>query len=97
MDAEWDILYDKFEKIHHSRARVFLSKLPIDDVATQYFANGDVFCAGRVREEDDVGLRLLHPDQCESSGSRCAGPLPGFQRDPDWRRKVQFLQGLPQG
>lgn len=29
-----------------------LSKLPIGDVATQYFADRDVFCAGRVVEED---------------------------------------------
>lgn len=29
-----------------------LSKLPIGDVATQYFADRDMFCAGRVVEED---------------------------------------------
>lgn len=29
-----------------------LSKLPIGDVATQYFADRDLFCAGRVQEED---------------------------------------------
>lgn len=29
-----------------------LSKLPIGDVATQYFADHDMFCAGRVPEED---------------------------------------------
>ena len=28
------------------------SKLPIGDVATQYFADRDMFCAGRVTEED---------------------------------------------
>ena len=35
-----------------SGAKVVLSKLPIGDVATQYFADRDVFCAGRVVEED---------------------------------------------
>lgn len=39
MDAEWKILYDKLDKIHHSGAKVVLSKLPIGDVATQYFAD----------------------------------------------------------
>ena len=39
MDAEWKILYDKLEKIHASGAKVVLSKLPIGDVATQYFAD----------------------------------------------------------
>lgn len=52
VDAEWQILYDKLEKIHKSGANVVLSKLPIGDVATQYFADRDMFCAGRVVEED---------------------------------------------
>jgi T-complex protein 1 subunit eta len=52
VDAEWNILYEKLEKIVESGAKVVLSKLPIGDVATQYFADRDVFCAGRVTEED---------------------------------------------
>lgn len=52
VDAEWNILYDKLEKIHKSGAKVVLSKLPIGDVATQFFADRDMFCAGRVVEED---------------------------------------------
>lgn len=52
VDAEWTILYDKLEKLHLSGAKVVLSKLPIGDVATQYFADRDMFCAGRVPEED---------------------------------------------
>ena len=39
MDAEWTILYGKLEKIVASGAKVVLSKLPIGDVATQYFAD----------------------------------------------------------
>jgi len=52
VDAEWNILYDKLDKIHKSGAKVVLSKLPIGDVATQYFADREMFCAGRVTEED---------------------------------------------
>ncbi|RWS08529.1 T-complex protein 1 subunit eta-like protein, partial [Dinothrombium tinctorium] len=52
VDAEWSILYDKLKKIHESGAKVVLSKLPIGDVATQYFADRDMFCAGRVPEDD---------------------------------------------
>ncbi|KAK6638805.1 T-complex protein 1 subunit eta [Polyplax serrata] len=52
VDAEWQILYDKLERIHKSGAQIVLSKLPIGDVATQYFADRDMFCAGRVEEED---------------------------------------------
>jgi T-complex protein 1 subunit eta len=52
VDTEWQILYDKLEKIYKSGAKVVLSRLPIGDVATQYFADRDMFCAGRVTEED---------------------------------------------
>ncbi|OXA62796.1 T-complex protein 1 subunit eta [Folsomia candida] len=52
VDAEWSILYEKLDKIHKSGATVVLSKLPIGDVATQYFADRDMFCAGRVTEDD---------------------------------------------
>lgn len=52
VDAEWNILYNKLQKIYESGANVVLSKLPIGDVATQYFADRDMFCAGRVQEDD---------------------------------------------
>ncbi|KAM3958697.1 chaperonin containing TCP1 subunit 7 [Aphomia sociella] len=52
VDAEWQILYEKLAALHASGAQVVLSKLPIGDVATQYFADRDMFCAGRVPEED---------------------------------------------
>jgi T-complex protein 1 subunit eta len=31
-----------------SGAKIVLSNLPIGDLATQYFADKDIFCAGRV-------------------------------------------------
>lgn len=52
VDAEWNILYEKLQKIHESGAKVVLSMLPIGDVATQYFADRDMFCAGRVPADD---------------------------------------------
>ncbi|GLH03453.1 T-complex protein 1 subunit alpha [Gryllus bimaculatus] len=52
VDAEWKILYIKLDLIIKSGAQVVLSKLPIGDVATQYFADRNVFCAGRVPDED---------------------------------------------
>ena len=39
VDAEWEILYDKLQKIAATGARIVLSKLPIGDVATQWFAD----------------------------------------------------------
>lgn len=52
VDAEWTIIYDKLQKIVDTGAKVVLSKLPIGDLATQYFADRDIFCAGRVPAED---------------------------------------------
>ncbi len=52
VDAEWQIIYQKLEAIVESGAQVVLSKLPIGDLATQYFADRDIFCAGRVPADD---------------------------------------------
>lgn len=81
VDAEWQIIFQKLEAIVASGAKVVLSKLPIGDLATQYFADRDIFCAGRVAKDDmdrviqAVGgslqstcsdLRPEHLGQCES-------------------------------
>ncbi|CAD7960212.1 unnamed protein product [Amoebophrya sp. A120] len=52
VDAEWNIIYEKLDNIAESGANVVLSKLAIGDLATQYFADRDIFCAGRVEHAD---------------------------------------------
>jgi T-complex protein 1 subunit eta len=52
VDAEWKIIFNKMEAVHATGAKVVLSKLPIGDLATQYFADRDIFCAGRVSSDD---------------------------------------------
>merc|ERR1711933_648974 len=52
VDAEWRIIYEKLELIVKSGAQVVLSRLAIGDLATQYFADRNIFCAGRVENED---------------------------------------------
>ena len=52
VDAEWNIIYEKLDKIVASGAKVVLSRLAIGDLATQYFADRDIFCAGRVEDAD---------------------------------------------
>ncbi|RSL57390.1 putative T-complex protein 1 subunit eta [Fusarium duplospermum] len=52
VDAEWQIIYKKLESVYQTGAKIVLSKLPIGDLATQFFADRDVFCAGRVASED---------------------------------------------
>lgn len=52
VDAEWQIIYDKLDKCVNSGAKIVLSRLPIGDLATQYFADRGIFCAGRVANDD---------------------------------------------
>jgi len=52
VNAEWKLFFDKLEAIHASGANVILSRLAIGDLATQFFADKKMFCAGRVPEDD---------------------------------------------
>jgi len=52
VDAEWAIIYEKLELIANCGAQVVLSRLAIGDLATQYFADRNIFCAGRVENDD---------------------------------------------
>ncbi|KAH3765247.1 Tcomplex protein 1, eta subunit [Pelomyxa schiedti] len=52
VDAEWTIIYDKLDSIVRSGANIVLSRIAIGDLATQYFADRQMFCAGRVTDED---------------------------------------------
>lgn len=52
VDAEWNIIYDKLDKCVKSGAQIVLSRLAIGDLGTQYFADRNIFCAGRVADDD---------------------------------------------
>lgn len=52
VDAEWQLILDKLEQIEKTGANIVLSKLPIGDLATQFFADRNIFCAGRVGSDD---------------------------------------------
>jgi len=52
VDAEWQVIYGKLDSCVASGANIVLSKLPIGDLATQYFADRGLFCAGRVEDGD---------------------------------------------
>jgi len=62
VDAEWDIIYEKLSNCVKVGANIVLSKLPIGDLATQYFADRGLFCAGRV---DDKDMRMI----CKATGA----------------------------
>merc|ERR1711991_957607 len=46
VDAEYRIIGEKMDNIVATGANVILSKLPIGDLATQFFADKGIFCAG---------------------------------------------------
>jgi len=69
VDAEWEILFSKMEKMVESGAKVVLSCLPIGDVATQFFADRNIFCAGRVSKEDMVRVKLACGGEVQTSVS----------------------------
>jgi T-complex protein 1 subunit eta len=47
VDTEWHVIYDKLDTCVASGANIVLCKLPIGDLATQYFADWELFCTGR--------------------------------------------------
>jgi len=52
VDAEYKVLFDQCKAVKDAGADIVLSKLPIGDVATQWFADEGMVCAGRVTEAD---------------------------------------------
>ena len=62
VDAEWNVIYEKLAACEATGAKVIVSRLAIGDLATQYFADRDIFCAGRVADED---MRRL----CKATGA----------------------------
>ncbi|XP_059506633.1 T-complex protein 1 subunit eta [Stegostoma tigrinum] len=99
VDAEWNILYDKLEKIHLSGAKVVLSKLPIGDVATQYFADRDMFCAGRVPEEDLKRTMMACGGSIQTSVNALTGDVLGqctlFEEAQVGSERYNFFTGCP--
>uniref|UniRef100_A0A8P0SZH7 T-complex protein 1 subunit eta n=1 Tax=Canis lupus familiaris TaxID=9615 RepID=A0A8P0SZH7_CANLF len=99
VDAEWNILYDKLERIHHSGAKVVLSKLPIGDVATYYFADRDMFCAGRVPEEDLKRTMMACGGSIQTSVNALSADVLGrcqvFEETQIGGERYNFFTGCP--
>ncbi|KAL9051835.1 MAG: hypothetical protein Q9162_005776 [Coniocarpon cinnabarinum] len=100
VDAEWKIIFDKCENIYKSGAKVVLSKLPIGDLATQYFADRDVFCAGRVSSADldrvcaATGATVL--STCSSIPQTALGTCASFEEKQIGSERYNFFTGCPQ-
>ena len=99
VDAEWKIILNKLENIYNSKAQVVLSKLPIGDIATQYFADRGIFCAGRVPAEDIVrvskatGAMLLQT--CNDINERSLGTCGLFEEKQIGAERYNLFSNCP--
>merc|ERR1711962_779404 len=100
VEAEWQILYDKMELICKRGAQVVLSKLPIGDVATQYFADRDMFCAGRVAEGDLKRTMKACGGSIQTSVQNLTDDVLGrceeFEEEQVGGERFNFFRGCPQ-
>ena len=87
VDAEWNIIYDKLQKCADSGAKVVLSRLAIGDLGTQFFADRDVFCAGRVSH-----LPRHRTWSLEQGNPASSGAFPQCATVPGQAREWQMLQ-----
>ncbi|KAI9026473.1 T-complex protein 1 subunit eta [Phycomyces nitens] len=100
VDAEWQIIFQKLEAIVASGAKVVLSKLPIGDLATQYFADRDIFCAGRVAKDDiDRVLQALGgsvQSTCSDLRPAHLGQCATFEEKQVGGERFNIFEGCPQ-
>ena len=106
VDAEWNIIYDKLARCVASGANVVLSRLAIGDLATQYFADRGVFCAGRVADDDlqrvakATGARVQTTvNGLEAAGAAGAGSVLGtcaaFEERQVGAERYNLFTGCP--
>merc|ERR1740124_209874 len=97
VDAEWDIIYEKLAKIVSSGANIVLSRLAIGDLATQYFADRGLFCAGRVADDDlkrmakAVGASVQ--TSCNDLNARILGTCEKFEEKQVGAERFNFFTG----
>jgi len=100
VDAEWNILYDKLAACEASGAKIVLSRLPIGDVATQWFADRDMFCAGRVTEEDLKRTQkacggLIHSVTSNLTANEALGLCENFEEVQIGNERYNLFTGCP--
>ncbi|KAM3240203.1 hypothetical protein ACQJBY_053723 [Aegilops geniculata] len=101
VDAEWNIIYDKLDKCVQSGAKIVLSRLAIGDLATQYFADRDIFCAGRVTEEDLQRLSSATGGTVQTSVNNVIDEVLGtceiFEEKQVGNERFNIFSGCPSG
>lgn len=99
VDAEWNIIYDKLDKCIASGAKVVLSRLPIGDLATQYFADREIFCAGRVAPGDMERVAKATGGQVQTTVNDLTpailGECAAFEEKGVGDQRYNFFTGCP--
>ena len=99
VDAEWQLIFNKMEALYETGAKVVLSKLPIGDLATQYFADRDIFCAGRVAAADLDRVVLATGASIQSTCSDIQpshlGTCARFEERQVGDQRFNFFSGCP--
>lgn len=97
VDAEWSIIYGKLDKCVATGAKIVLSRLPIGDLATQYFADRNIFCAGRVASDDMTRVALATGASVQSSVNSIAPQMLGkctrFEEKQVGNERYNFFTG----
>lgn len=100
VDAEWKIIYTKLEQIVSSGAQIVLSSLPIGDLATQYFADRNIFCSGRVQKEDMRRVEKATGGRTQSTTSdiktEMLGTCGNFEEKQVGAERFNFFTQCPQ-
>ncbi|ROW15605.1 hypothetical protein VPNG_02209 [Cytospora leucostoma] len=100
VDAEWQIIFQKLDAVAKTGAKVVLSKLPIGDLATQFFADRDIFCAGRVASEDmervvqATGATVQ--STCSDIRAEHLGTCESFEERQIGGERFNFFEGCPE-
>jgi len=101
VDAEWNIIYDKLDKCVKSGAKIVLSRLAIGDLGTQYFADRDIFCAGRVTEEDLQRVAAATGGTVQTSVNNVINDVLGscevFEEKQVGNERFNIFSGCPSG
>merc|ERR1719198_167108 len=99
VDAEWEIIYEKLAKIVASGANIVLSRLAIGDLATQYFADRGLFCAGRVADDDMKrtarATGAMVQTSCNDLNDSILGTCDHFEERQVGGERFNFFSGCP--
>jgi len=100
VDAEWDIIYKKLAACVSVGAQIVLSRLPIGDLATQYFADRNIFCAGRVPDDDMKRVTLATGAKVQHTTSDLTPAVLGhcdhFEERQVGAERYNFFTGCPE-